>query len=182
MLVTYTRSGMPQAVFVRDDVVLAELLHRPAQHRHTILDGSRGQLLTQPAGDQLLDVLGLQALGTQSSMPQLVQLIGDEVKDVLAVGLGRVAAIAVMPAEFFEVVVQVAHWCLLEGMGEGARAMTFVPARRCRTAARRASAGARTILSFRRMLRFLRMRHSLRQRVVLGARAPFFVAVVTPVR
>ena len=94
-------------------------------------------------------------------MPHLVQLIGDQIQDVFPIGLSGVAAIAVMPAEFFEVVVQVTHGFLVEGRDEGARAMTFAPARRCRTAARRGRAGARTVLSFRRMLRFLRMRHFL---------------------
>jgi hypothetical protein len=58
---------------------------------------------------QLLDVLGLKALRTQTAMTHLVQLIGDHIQNVFAVGLGGVAPVAVMPAEFFEVVVQVAH-------------------------------------------------------------------------
>ena len=60
-----------------DDVVLAELLRCPAQRRHAVLDGARGELLSEPTRDQLLDVLGLQALGTQTAMAHLVQLIGD---------------------------------------------------------------------------------------------------------
>ena len=44
-------------------------------------------------------VLGLEALRTQTADAHLVQLIGDEIEDVLPVGLGGVAAVAVMPAE-----------------------------------------------------------------------------------
>ena len=106
-------------------------------------------------------MLGLQPLGAQIAMAHLVQLIGDDIEDVFPVGLGGIAAIAVMPAEFFEVVVQVTHGFLLGSRDEGARARTCVPARSCRTAARRASAGSWTVLSFRRMNRFLRMRHCL---------------------
>ena len=58
---------------------------------------------------QLLDVFGLKALRTQTAMVHLVQLIGDYIQDVLAVGLSGVAAVAVMPAEVLEVVVQVTH-------------------------------------------------------------------------
>jgi hypothetical protein len=35
-----------------------------------------------------------------------VQLVGDEVEDVRPVGLGRVAAVAVVPTELLEVMVQ----------------------------------------------------------------------------
>jgi hypothetical protein len=54
-------------------------------------------------------VPGLEALGAQAAHAHLVQLVGDEVEDVRPVGLGGVAAIAVVPAELLEVVVQVAH-------------------------------------------------------------------------
>ena len=63
----------------------------------------------EPGGDELLHVLGLEALGPQTAMAHLVQLIGDQIQDVFAVGLGGVAAIAVVPAKLFEVMVQITH-------------------------------------------------------------------------
>ena len=89
-------------------------------------------------------VLGLQALGAQSAEAHLVQLIGDEIEDVFPVGLGGIAAIAVMPAELFEVVVQVAHGFLLEvGTRERARCIHAREALPDGRAPRRA--GARTV-------------------------------------
>ena len=69
----------------------------------------RGELLGEPVGNELLHVLGLQALRPQTAMAELVQLIGHQVEDVFAVGLGGIAAIAVVPAELLEVVVQIAQ-------------------------------------------------------------------------
>ena len=92
-----------------DDVVLADLLREPAQLAHPVLDRPRGELLGEPARDQHLHVPGLEALGPQPAHAHLVQLVGDEIEDVRPVGLGGVAAVTVVPAEFLEVVVQVAH-------------------------------------------------------------------------
>ena len=68
-----------------------------------------GELLGEPARDEQLHVPGLEAVGPQSAHAHLVQLVGDEIEDVRPVGLGRVAAVAVVPAKLLEVVVQVAH-------------------------------------------------------------------------
>ena len=46
--------------------------------------------------------------------PYLLELIGDQVEDVFSVGLRRVAAVAIAPAELLQVVVQVPHSCLLQ--------------------------------------------------------------------
>src|SRR6266536_5191639 len=44
-------------------------------------------------------------------MPEshLFELVGDQIEDVLPIRLGGIAAIAVMPAELLQVVVQIAH-------------------------------------------------------------------------
>src|SRR5262249_8859272 len=81
----------------------------PAQGCHPVLDRPRGELHGQPAGNELLDMLGFQALSPQTAMAHLVQLIGNQIQDVLPIGLGRVAPIAVVSAELLEVIVQVTH-------------------------------------------------------------------------
>ncbi len=65
--------------------------------------------------DERLDVLRLEPLRLQPPEAHLVELIGDEIEDVLPVGLGSVATVAVMTADLFEVVVQVAHGFPLRG-------------------------------------------------------------------
>ncbi len=92
-----------------DDVLLADLLRPPAQRRHAVLDGAGREVLGEPALDQLLDVLGLQALGIHMPETHLVELIGDQVEDVFPIRLGGIAAVAVTPAELLQVVVQIAH-------------------------------------------------------------------------
>jgi hypothetical protein len=61
------------------DAVLPELLYCPAQRCHSVFDGPGRELDRQPAGDELLDMLGLQALGPQTAMAHFVQLIGDQI-------------------------------------------------------------------------------------------------------
>ena len=63
--------------------------------------------------------LGFKPWARNPSVAHLVQLIGDQIEDVFAVRLGGIAAIAVMPAELFEVVVQVTHSLSAEGGQEG---------------------------------------------------------------
>ena len=70
-----------------DDVLLADLLGPPPKGRHPVLDGPRRELLGQPALDQLLDVLGLEAMGVHMPEPHLVELVGDEIEDVFPIRL-----------------------------------------------------------------------------------------------
>jgi hypothetical protein len=81
--------------------------------RHPVLDGPWREFLGKPALDQLLDVLGLQAVGVHVPESHLVELVGDEIEDVFPIRLGGIAAIAVMPAELLQVVVQISHRDLL---------------------------------------------------------------------
>ena len=110
---TYTRSGNAVGdVGAGDDVLLAGLLGPPPERGHPILDGPCGELLGKPALDELLHVLGLEAVGVHMPEADGVELVGDQVQDVLPIRLGGIAAIAVMPAELFQGVVQIAHRCL----------------------------------------------------------------------
>src|SRR5207237_6083066 len=96
-----------------DDVLLAGLLGPPAKRRHPVLDSPRRKVLGKPALDQLLDVLGLQAVGVHMPEAHLVELVGDEIEDVFPIRLGGIATVAVVPAELLQVVVQIAHRYLL---------------------------------------------------------------------
>src|SRR4029077_13707515 len=84
-----------------------------AQCRHPVLDGPWREVLRKPALDQLLDMLGLEAVGVHMPESHLVELVGDQIEDVLPIRLGGVAAVAVMPAELLQVIVQIAHRYLL---------------------------------------------------------------------
>jgi hypothetical protein len=92
-------------------------------------------------------------------MAHLEDLIRDQVEDVLAVDLGGVAAIAVMPAELLEVVVQVAHGCLLESEDAGTSVITAIPAMAGGSASSHAKARLPTAFPFCRVFRFPRMIH-----------------------
>jgi len=118
-------------------------------------------------------VLGLEALRTQSPDAHLVELVGNEIEDVLPVGLGGEAAVAVATAELLEVVVQVAHRrLLLRGGGEEASGSASMPAISTSTAANFSSDGSSTGaasftgLSLWRVIRFLLMPDFLSLNVV----------------
>ena len=145
---------------------------------HPVLEGAGGEVLGEPTLNQLLDVLGLETLRTQTPDAHLVELIGDQIEDVLPVGLGGVATVAVMAANLFEVVVQVAHGFLLRGRGEGARGSVSMAAICSSTAARPASDASTFGLRLWRAIRFLGISISFAD-VVQGREAPFFAAVVS---
>jgi hypothetical protein len=102
-----------------DDVLLADLLGQPAQRREPVLERAGRDALGLPALKQRLDVLGLQALGAQVPVAQLVELVGDEREHPLAVGLGGVAAVPIPTAELLQLVVQISHDGLLGDVGFG---------------------------------------------------------------
>jgi hypothetical protein len=58
---------------------------------------------------QRLNVLGLKGRRHHSAISQGMQLIGDERQHTLAVVLGPVAALPVIPAQLLELVVQCLH-------------------------------------------------------------------------
>jgi hypothetical protein len=71
-----------------------------------------------------------------------VQLIGDKVEDVPTISLRGEAAVAVVAADLFEVVVQVAHRRLLRREGEGANGSASIAAICSRADARRSNSSA----------------------------------------
>ena len=99
-------------VVLGDHVLLADLLGPPAQLGHAILDGAHRQALGFPALDQALDVLRLQACGSQMPVPEVLKLIGDQVQHARTVALCGEAAIAIAMAELLQFVVQIPHGCL----------------------------------------------------------------------
>src|SRR6266571_6199012 len=112
---------------------------------HAVLDGPRGKFFGEPAINEHLHVLGLEALRAEFANAHLVELVGAEIEDVLPVGLRGVTAVAVATAELLEVVVQVAHRrLLLRGGGEGASGSASIAAISSSAAARRASEGFTT--------------------------------------
>jgi hypothetical protein len=58
---------------------------------------------------QRLDMPRLQRSGIHTPEAEGVELSGDQGEDALAVAPGGMAAVAVAPAELFQLVVQVAH-------------------------------------------------------------------------
>src|SRR6266700_6452824 len=96
---------------------------------HAVLDGPRGKFFGEPAINEQLHVLGLEALRAEFANAHLVELVGAEIEDVLPVGLRGVTAVAVATAELLEVVVQVAHRrLLLRTGGEEASGSASIPA------------------------------------------------------
>ena len=100
-------------VVAGDDVLLADLLGPPAQFRHPVLDRAHGQTFRLPSLHQALDVLGLEACCSHVPVAQFLKLVGHQVEHALAIALGRVAAVAVAPAQLLQFVVQVSHSLLL---------------------------------------------------------------------
>ncbi len=109
-------------------------------------------------------MLGLEALSAQLLDAHLVELVGDQVEDVLPVGLGGETAVAVATAELFEVVVQVAHRRLLLRSGaDSASGSASIAAMASSAAAKRITSPSNIgVLPFPGLrslplLRFLRM-------------------------
>ena len=95
-----------------DDVGLAALLRPPAQGGHPVLEGAGAQPFRLPALDQLLDVLGFQALDVHVDEAHFPQLVSDEGQDAFPVGLSGKAPVAIVFAELLQFVVQRLHHLL----------------------------------------------------------------------
>ena len=90
-------------------------------------------------------MLGLEALRAQSPDSHVVELVGDKVENVFAVGLRCEAPVVVTPAELLEVVIQVAHRrLLLRGGGEEVSGSASMAAISRSTAANFSSDGSST--------------------------------------
>jgi hypothetical protein len=97
------------AVVARDDVLLANLLGPPAQFGHPVLDGAHRQALSLPSLHQPFHVLGLQACCSHVPVAEFLKLACHQVEHALAIALRRIAAVAVAPAQLFQLVVQIPH-------------------------------------------------------------------------
>ena len=96
-------------VRARHHILLVHFLCPPAQYRHPVLDRSGGELLLQPLLDQRIDMLRFQGTGVHPVESQRMQLIRDLHQMMRPLALGAVAAIPVLTAELFELVVQVSQ-------------------------------------------------------------------------
>ena len=67
------------------------------------------QRVARGALQQGVDMLRLQGSGTHAPEAEGLKLVCDQTEHALAVALGSVAAVAVAPAQLFQLVVQVAH-------------------------------------------------------------------------
>ena len=71
--------------------------------------GELDRLFPAPALDQGTNVFRLQGSGTHAPEAEGVKLVCDQTEYALAVALSGMAAVAVAPAQLFQLVVQVAH-------------------------------------------------------------------------
>ena len=93
----------------RHHILLVHFLCPPAQYRHPVLDRPGREVLLQPLLYQFIDMLRFQGTGIHPVKTQCMQLIRNEHQVMRPLTLGAVAAIPVLAAELFELVVQVSH-------------------------------------------------------------------------
>src|SRR3569832_1171882 len=96
-------------VVLGDDATFPYLVRPPAQDTHAVFDGAGGEGLALPVFKEGLDVFGFQALGVHVAIAEVVQLIGHELEDAMAVLPGGETAINMGVTELLELVVQVSH-------------------------------------------------------------------------
>ena len=93
----------------RNDRGFPHLLGPPAQRRQAVFHGAWRQAPRQPGLDKPLHMTPFQILGAQLLIPQGMEFIGDEAKNMRPIGLRGIGAIFIAVSKPFEIVIEVPH-------------------------------------------------------------------------
>lgn len=96
-------------VRARHHILAIHLSGPPAKCRHAVLDRSHRNTVFQPVPKQRFHVFWFQGMTVHASIANPVQLVRHQREVALSLHLGAEAALPVVPAKLFQLVVQVSQ-------------------------------------------------------------------------